>query len=993
MDTPQDSQPSPPDDVGRLHREELDRVKSEGERRTRLYEAVLSTTPDFIYVFDLAHRFIYVNDALLAMWGRTWEGSVGKTCLELGYEPWHAEMHDREIEEVIATGRPIRGEVPFHGVAGRRIYDYIFTPVFGADGKVEAIAGTTRDVTDRKREEEKVAFFGELAQKLALVPVGEEMLRVATEAVGTFLQVDRCGFSESFKDTRMISILADWSARSGGSLVGEYALGDFGTREWMHKFSSGSYAVNDVETEVDTRDRVDVYRSMDIAAYAVRGCRVDENRMLILFLNHHQPRVWTDEELHLLDEVIARVWPLLEKSRAEEALNSSRKRLGLLSDHIPAMISHLGFDHTFHFANARYAEWFGVPVTQIEGHHLRDVWGEETYLARKPYLEKALAGEMVSFEGRAQHRELGWRDLQFSLVPETDAHGKVRGLYKMAFDITGRKQIEEALHLQSRRLRLLWEAAGILLTSEDPDTMLQQVFDTIGPDLGLDAYLNFMVDPDGDALELRSTRGLSAAEIAGVRTIPFGGSICGVVAQERKPLVYGDLQQNDEAITFAARSLGAQAYACNPLVAGGELLGTLSFASRTRSRFSPEDTEFIQTITHYVTAAYVRLKLLETLRDSARRKDQFLATLAHELRNPLAPILTGLDVVIASRDKPEQVERVAGMMRRQTGQMVHLIDDLLDISRITTGKIVLKKARVNLVAIVRDAIEAVQPLIDQFRHTLDVAFDAEVLEVDVDSHRMSQVISNLLSNAAKYTRSGGLIHLEAGLDDEGRARITVRDNGNGIDPRAQMRVFQMFEQEDATRQDGLGIGLTLVKTLMEMHGGSVGLASAGRGMGSEFTITLPSLTKLAGIASAQAEVESGRPGGLSPRHKVMVVDDGRSAADVLAMFLEMEGMETIVAYDGAEAVRRAAEFRPDLIFMDLGMPQMDGFEAARRIREFQPEVILVALSGWGREEDKSRTAAVGFDAHAIKPVRPADVRNYLDLLERRSARRLDSVRA
>ena len=565
--------------------------------------------------------------------------------------------------------------------------DYIFTPVIGSDGEVEAIAGTTCDVTERKTEEQKAVFLGEVSRKLALVPAGSCLSRVATEAVGAFLGADRCCFGECFEDTNTISILDDWSDGSGPSLMGNHRISDFGGPGWWPRFSSGSYAVEDVTTHADTRDHAAAYGLLEIASYAVQSCRVESNRLLILAVISQRPRTWTAEETGLLDEVIARVWPLLEKSRAEEALNSSRKQLGLLSDHIPAMISHIGVDHVFHFANARYAEWFGVPSSQIEGHHLRDIWGEEIFLARKPFLDQALRGEMVSFEGRAQHRKLGWRDLEFSLVPETGPDGVVRGLYKMAFDITARKQNEEALHLQSRRLRLLWEAAGILLKSEDPDLMLQRVFETIGPDLGLDAYLNFMVSPEGDSLELRSARGLSSDQLEAVRVIPFGGSICGMVALERQPIVVAHLQENTDPITSAARGLGAHAYACNPLVAGDQLLGTLSFASRHRESFSDEDAEFIQIITHYVTSAYVRLRLVESLLESDRKKDQFLATLAHELRNPIAPILTGLDVVMASRDRPEQVERVAAMMRRQTGQMVHLIDDLLDISRITTGKI------------------------------------------------------------------------------------------------------------------------------------------------------------------------------------------------------------------------------------------------------------------------------------------------------------------
>lgn len=971
-------------ELERSYRSTLQNVTRAVLRRKRLYDAILSTTPDLAYVFDLDHRFIYANEALLKMWGSTSEEAIGRNCLELGYSDWHAALHDREIDEVVATKLPIRGEVPFNGTGGRRVYDYIFTPVIGADGEVEAVAGTSRDVTERKEEEQKTAFLGELTRKLALVPAGSSLLKIATEAVGNVLGAGHCSFGECFEGSDLITILEDWSAGTQPSLVGSHRLSDFGGEAWWREFSRGFHAVENVETHPDTRDNTDAYRAHGILSYAVQTYRVEANRLLILSVTSDRPRCWTPEEIGFLDEVLVRVWPLLEKSRAEDASRMSRKRLALLSDHIPALISHLDADHIFRFANARYGEWFGVPASEIEGRHVRDVWGEEIYRQREPFLRRALAGETVIFEGRAQHDDLGWRDLQFSLVPEPSPDGTIHGLYKVAFDITERKRVEEALVRQGLRLKLLSEAAAILLVSMDPDLMLQRVFDTIGPHLGLDVYLNFMVDPSGKGLELRSSRGLTVAERDTFQTIRFGQAVCGAVALSRSMLVVSRVQQEQDPRAENLRGMGLNAYVCNPLLAGDHLLGTLSFGSRSRESFSEEDLEFIGTITRYVTSAYVRLKLVENLRDSDRRKDQFLATLAHELRNPLAPILTGLDVILASRDRPEQVERVAAMMRRQTGQMVHLIEDLLDISRITTGRIVLRKSKVDLAVVIRDAIEASQPFIEQFRHEVEVDLPREPLMAEADPKRMAQVVSNLLSNAAKYTPSEGGIRVEAGFDAEGDVFISVKDNGEGVDPAAQERIFGMFEQEDVRRQDGLGIGLTLVKTLMDLHDGSIELESAGKGHGSRFTVKLPALEKPA-AAPAEGSAEAPSPAPASSRIRAMVVDDGRNAADVLALFLQMEGMETSVAYDGAEAVEKVAEFRPDIVFMDLGMPRMDGFEAARHMRAILPEVILVAFSGWGRDEDKLRAAEAGFDAHAVKPVDPVQVRGFLRLLESRDS--------
>jgi PAS domain S-box-containing protein len=367
-------------------------------------------------------------------------------------------------------------------------------------------------------------------------------------------------------------------------------------------------------------------------------------------------------------------------------------------------------------------------------------------------------------------------------------------------------------------------------------------------------------------------------------------------------------------------------------------------------------------------------------REAHRRKDKFLATLAHELRNPLAPILTGLEVIRSSLSDPEAIARVSAMMERQTGQMVHLIDDLLDMARINAGKIVLQKSRVALDEILRGAVEASKPLIQQHDHQFEMHAGEAPINVEVDPHRIAQVVSNLLSNAAKYTPAGGRIRLGYGLDDEGRPWITVSDNGHGIEGSQREKIFNLFEQIDHGRQDGLGIGLTLVKTLVELHGGGIEVVSEGLGKGSEFTIRLP-VCPPGEVSIQEPQVAAAAHSGSWRR--VMVVEDSKNTADILAMFFEMEGREVEVAYDGEEAVRKVENAMPELILMDLGMPRMDGFEAARRIRALPggDAVTLVALSGWGQPQDKEKSRQAGFNEHLVKPVSPADLRLLLQRLD------------
>jgi len=356
-----------------------------------------------------------------------------------------------------------------------------------------------------------------------------------------------------------------------------------------------------------------------------------------------------------------------------------------------------------------------------------------------------------------------------------------------------------------------------------------------------------------------------------------------------------------------------------------------------------------------------------------RRKDEFLAMLAHELRNPLAPMLPGVDVLLQCPDKREVVDQIGNMLKRQVDQMSHLIDDLLDVSRITTGKIELQKSDVSVAEIVGNAIESVQPLIQKCRHELVASQVPDSLMIHADSHRLAQVISNLLSNAAKYTPPGGRIELSVESQPDGILEISVKDNGKGISPANHAKVFDLFDQGSNGHKDGLGIGLTLVKTLVGMHQGTITLISEGEGKGSEFIVELP------GVRAAQpVSMNASEPAKSRDKIRVLIADDGKPTADILAMFFQLEGMETTVAYDGEQAVAAASNgVAPDLVCLDLGMPKIDGYEAARRIRELHENAYIVALSGWGSEEDRRKTSEAGFNEHLTKPVKPADLRELM----------------
>jgi signal transduction histidine kinase len=377
-------------------------------------------------------------------------------------------------------------------------------------------------------------------------------------------------------------------------------------------------------------------------------------------------------------------------------------------------------------------------------------------------------------------------------------------------------------------------------------------------------------------------------------------------------------------------------------------------------------------------------QLAEKLKDEAQRKDEFLAMLAHELRNPLAPVRNALQIIKMPEASLKDVAKAREMMERQLQHLVRLVDDLLDVSRIMRNRIELHKERVELATVFARAVETAQPAIDVQGHVLNVSLPTEPIAVEGDVMRLAQVVSNLLVNAAKYTDKAGQIWLSGEREDE-QAVIRVRDTGIGIDPKLLPEVFDLFVQSDrslARSQGGLGIGLTLVRRLVELHGGSVTASSPGLGHGSEFVVRLDALptARVTRVAKLNSHVPENDqiPRASAPR-RVLVVDDNVDAATSAAVLLRFLGHEVATAHDGAAALSAAASFVPDVAILDIGLPGMSGYDLARALRA-RPEfrsLVLVALTGYGNEEDRRKSIEAGFNRHLIKPVDPATVAGLL----------------
>jgi len=416
------------------------------------------------------------------------------------------------------------------------------------------------------------------------------------------------------------------------------------------------------------------------------------------------------------------------------------------------------------------------------------------------------------------------------------------------------------------------------------------------------------------------------------------------------------------ALTEAVRVLGNVTLLERPVRAG-----TLVSAIRTAVRARVRQYQIRGHLTDAARASHA-------LRLADQRKHEFLATLGHELRNPLAPLVTGLQLLRASATSDPSTAKVIAVMDRQIAHLTRLVDDLLEVSRITRGLVDVRHEPVDLAVVIKSAIETARPAVESARHELTVDVPAETITISGDLVRLTQVFANILTNAAKYTNPGGHINLTAASDDD-QARVVIRDDGIGIPPEHISSIFDMFTQVDRSSrrtQGGLGIGLTLVRSLVTMHGGRVEARSPGPGLGSEFVVELP-LSKHVSPAATRSMA------GPLPARRILVVDDNRDVADMLGTLLEELGATVRCVHTGADALAALDSFDPEVVLLDIGMPAMDGYEVARRIRSDpgHRDVLIIALSGWGQEQDHERSSAAGCDHHLIKPLNLDKLRQLL----------------
>ena len=660
------------------------------------------------------------------------------------------------------------------------------------------------------------------------------------------------------------------------------------------------------------------------------------------------PRNWTTDELELVRLVTARCWESIERARVARELRESetlyRAFVTASSDAVYRMspdwkeMRQLEGREFIADTDRPSGDWLQKYIHPDDQQRVLSAINLATRTRAKFELEHRVIRRDGSF---------GWTVSR--AIPILDDKGEIREWLGTASDVTRRKEAEEALRDSEEKYRTV-------LGSMDEGLMIAEVmFDETGKEA-----VDYLVLETNEAFYKHT--GLPMGMV--------GKTIREIVVGDEVPWlgIYGGVALTGEPTRFEYE------ITVEPLVGWYDI-----FIQRIGEPQQHRVAVMFQRITERKRVEESIAILVEQLRDQDRRKDEFLATLAHELRNPLAPMNNGLQLMRLATSNPATLEHARAMMERQLQQMKRLVDDLMDVSRISRNKLELRKEFVELATVVNRATETSRPLIEAAEQELLVSLPTEPVLIDGDQVRLAQAFSNLLNNASKYSEKGSQIWFQAEQADD-EIIVRVRDTGIGIPADKLPNIFDIFMQVDRSlerSQGGLGIGLTLVRQLVQMHGGSVEVRSDGPGRGSEFIVRLPVVIVAKPDDQSKSENKINEPA--TEACRILVADDNQDSADSLAMMLEMLGHEVSLAHDGLEALETAKSSKPELVFMDLGMPRMNGYDAARLIRN-APEckgVVLVALTGWGQEEDRRRSYEAGFDYHIVKPIDFAIVENLL----------------
>ena len=667
---------------------------------------------------------------------------------------------------------------------------------------------------------------------------------------------------------------------------------------------------------------------------------------------------------------------LTEQNLADDATRTKEAELQLILNKTPFMLTRCSADLRYRFASAAYAEMLGCSADEITGKSIVEVMGEEGFATVLPHIEKVLEGETVEYETEVAFRGVGVRYLHVIYTPETNGQGDVIGWIASIRDLTESKRTEHSLAQSLRREQVLFRFVEGLYRAESETMTYEAALDSILNGLSCDRGSILLFDESG-VMRFVASRGLSDGYVRAVE----GHSPWRPDDFDAQPITIGDIAtaEIDEHLRTVIQTEGIRALNFIPLISDRKVVGKFMFYYNKPHVCSSEELDLAVNIGRQLAFAIAKKRtdnallareqqLRHLAEESNRLKDEFIAIMSHELRNPLNVIVGYSELLVRMReisDSP-QLLKIAAAVKRNAETQAKLVQDVLDLSRLRSGKLNLNRELVYVLACVNNAVDTVRDEAAEKKITIAVNVADEGVVVDADPIRLQQIVWNLLNNSIKFTPSGGTITVSIGVNN-GNVTLTVKDDGQGIDPAFLPHVFEIFRQADtgtARAQSGMGVGLAVLKQLVELHNGSVSATSDGPGNGAQFTVVLP-LSKRAPV-KASSSLDLIR----LPALRVLVVDDSEDTADMLKALLTESGALVMAATSGIDALRIGAEAEFDVVLSDISMPGMDGFEFLRnfRLSGHNANVPVLALTGLGRAEDVTRARTEGFYAHLTKPL-------------------------
>ena len=865
-------------------------------------------------------RWLDYNPAFERMSGLT--GKKGQLFSEIvpQLEPEWAERYGY----VVATGEALRFELP---VGGLDSWFDIFVSRVGEEGDRKVVC-VFNNITERKRHEASLSFLAEVSQDLAgLTNIDETMTALGAKIAGYF-KLAEVVFGEMSDDEQTVHISHEWHRADYLAVKGTYAIKAYYSPEFEGLHRAGQIVV---VRDTANDERVDAagYAALGIGAF-VNVPLMRQNKWLFnITLVDANPRDWREDEIDLMRELTTRIWMRLESARAEEALLDSQKRFESIANLVPDLLWDSQPDGSTNWYNQRWLEYTGQRFEEAIG------WGwkaaihpDDREASARQYEEAVESGTSLRQEHRIRRYDGAYRWFVVSTSPFKDERGQVVRMYGAATDIHESKLAEAAVQESEKRFRLAIEATELATWEWNLDTNQvywnEQHFRLFGMEpqpnpIGPDVFMNHVHPSERERVSHLLQQAIAE------RTV-YNTEFCALLEDGSTRYMSGYGRIVEER-------------AGQPLLISGVM-------------FDVDE----------------RRRTQDALRAADQRKDEFLAMLAHELRNPMATIRSGLQILTITDGKDQTSRDTIAMMNRQTDHLVRMVDDLLDVGRITQGKIELRKERVNLVSLVQQAVASSQSLFEEQGKRLQVNLPSTSIYLEGDATRLSQVVTNLLTNGVRYTGEQGQVWLSLSHHPH-EAILRVRDNGIGLGADQLSSIFELFVQVDhstARSKGGLGLGLTLVKRLVALHGGHVEAQSDGLGRGSIFTVHLPTLP----VAAEPTATSTPQASDSKPSRRILVIDDDADAAFTLAMLLRLTGYEVHTRNSGRTGLEAAEALQPAAILLDIGMPELDGYETCRLLREqaWGQAVVVIALTGYGQAEDRQRTKAAGFDGHLVKPV-------------------------